>query len=82
MNIIDTRIPSVKIIEQRVFDDERGFFFEIYNQAQFNHITDTAFTFLQDNRSCSTKGVPRGLHYQLPPKAQGKLISLVRGGCF
>lgn len=82
MKIIDTAIPDVKIIEPTVFGDERGFFFESFNQAKFNTAIGYAVDFVQDNHSCSTKGVLRGLHYQLSPHAQGKLVRCVVGEVF
>lgn len=82
MNIIDTRIPDVKIIEPKVFGDERGFFFESFNQQQFETAIGRMVNFVQDNHSKSSKGVLRGLHYQLPPNAQGKLVRCVAGEVF
>lgn len=82
MNIIDTKIPDVKIIEPQVFGDERGFFFESFNQLQFDAAIGRSVNFVQDNHSKSSKGVLRGLHYQLPPHAQGKLVRCVVGEVF
>ena len=82
MNIIDTKIPDLKIIEPKVFGDERGFFFESFNQKQFEEAIGRTITFVQDNHSKSSKGVLRGLHYQLPPHAQGKLVRCVAGEVF
>lgn len=82
MLIIDTKIPDVKIIEPKVFDDERGFFFESFNQQQFEAAVGYPVNFVQDNHSKSSKGVLRGLHYQLPPQAQGKLVRCVVGEVF
>lgn len=82
MNIIDTKIPDVKIIEPKVFGDERGFFFESFNQQQFEAAVGYPVSFVQDNHSKSSKGVLRGLHYQLPPHAQGKLVRCVVGEVF
>ena len=82
MNIIDTQIPDVKIIEPKVFGDERGFFFESFNQKIFEEAVGRQLTFVQDNHSKSSKGVLRGLHYQLPPHAQGKLVRCVVGEVF
>ena len=79
MKAIPTAIPEVMVIEPKVFGDIRGFFYESFNQAAFNAATGTAFEFVQDNHSRSSKGVLRGLHYQLPPHAQGKLVRVVRG---
>lgn len=82
MKIIDTAIPDVKIIEPAVFGDERGFFFESFNQAKFEAAIGYAVNFLQDNHSRSVKGVLRGLHYQLPPHAQAKLVRCTLGEVF
>ena len=82
MNIIDTKIPDIKIIEPKVFGDERGFFFESFNQQQFEAAVGYTVNFVQDNHSKSSKGVLRGLHYQLPPHAQGKLVRCVVGEVF
>ena len=82
MNIIDTQIPDVKIIEPKVFGDERGFFFESFNQKLFETAIGYPVNFVQDNHSKSSKGVLRGLHYQLPPYAQGKLVRCVVGDVF
>ena len=82
MNIIKTNIPDVLIIEPKVFEDERGFFFESFNKRDWLEATGLECDFVQDNHSCSTKGVLRGLHYQLPPAAQGKLIRVLVGEIF
>ncbi|MGL5025066.1 MAG: dTDP-4-dehydrorhamnose 3,5-epimerase [Shewanella oncorhynchi] len=82
MNIIDTKIPDVKIIEPKVFGDERGFFFESFNQQQFEAAVGYPVNFVQDNHSKSSKGVLRGLHYQLAPHAQAKLVRCVVGEVF
>ncbi len=82
MNIIDTAIADVKIIEPAVFGDERGFFFESFNQAKFETTIGYTVNFVQDNHSCSAKGVLRGLHYQLSPHAQAKLVRCVVGEVF
>ncbi len=82
MNVIPTAIPDVIIIEPKVFGDERGFFYESFNQKVFNDATGLDVQFVQDNHSRSSKGVLRGLHYQLPPHAQGKLVRCVRGAVF
>ena len=78
MKVIDTKLQDVKIIEMDVFGDHRGFFTESYSKAKFaEHGLD--FDFVQDNHSLSQKGVLRGLHYQLNPFAQGKLVRVVQG---
>jgi len=82
MKVIETKIPGLLIIEPRVFGDERGFFFESFNEQAFNAATGNTLAFVQDNHSKSTKGVLRGLHYQLPPRAQGKLVRVVQGEVF
>jgi len=71
-------IPEVILIRPRVFPDERGFFLETYKQSDFA-ANGIAVPFVQDNHSCSEKGVLRGLHYQVPPFAQGKLVRCVAG---
>ena len=75
-------IPDVILLEPKVFGDDRGFFFESYNRAAFKEATGLDPDFVQDNHSRSVKGVLRGLHYQLPPKAQGKLVRVVAGEVF
>ena len=75
-------IPDVLLLEPKVFGDERGFFYESYNQQAFQQATGLDVTFLQDNHSRSARNVLRGLHYQLPPKAQGKLVRAVVGEVF
>lgn len=82
MKIIDTKIPEVKIIEPKVFGDDRGFFFESFNQQQFEASVGYPVNFVQDNHSKSSKGVLRGLHYQLAPHSQGKLVRCVVGEVF
>ncbi len=82
MKITPTAIPDVLIVEPRVFGDARGFFYESFNQQAFDAATGTRFQFVQDNHSRSARGVLRGLHYQLAPKAQGKLVRVVRGAVF
>ena len=82
MKVTETKIPGLLIIEPRVFGDERGFFFESFNEKAFAEVTGVKPCFVQDNHSKSAKGVLRGLHYQLPPKAQGKLVRVVQGEVF
>lgn len=82
MNVIKTAIPDVLIFEPKVFGDERGFFFESFNHTLFEEAAGYPVTFVQDNHSKSSKGVLRGLHYQLPPHAQGKLVRCVAGEVF
>lgn len=78
MEITKTAIPDVLIIKPDVFGDDRGYFFESYQQEKFKAYGINA-AFVQDNESCSQKGVLRGLHFQKPPFAQGKLIRVIRG---
>lgn len=78
MKITPTRIPDVLIIEPKVFGDERGFFFESFNKKQFKALTGIDKEFVQDNHSLSSRGVLRGLHYQIK-NPQGKLVRVVRG---
>lgn len=82
MNVIRTEIPDVLILEPKVFGDDRGFFYESYNEQVFRDATGLDVQFVQDNHSRSVKGVLRGLHYQLPPAAQGKLVRCVVGEVF
>lgn len=83
MNIIETKIKDLLIFEPLVFGDDRGWFMESFNQQVFEKaLTDRGLdipTFVQDNHSFSKKGVLRGLHYQLNPHAQGKLVRVVQG---
>ena len=81
MNIIQTAIPDILIIEPKVFGDERGFFFESYNERQWEEKTGLRTLFVQDNHSRSAKGVLRGLHYQIS-RPQGKLVRCVVGEVF
>ena len=78
MEIIPTEIPDVLIIKPQVFADDRGYFFESYNLEKFTAAGISA-KFVQDNESKSAKGVLRGLHFQKPPFAQGKLVRVIRG---
>lgn len=87
MKLIETRIPGVVVVEPTLFADERGWFMESFNAARFEAALTAAGLpapgeFVQDNHSCSQQGVLRGLHYQLPPNAQGKLVRVVAGAAF
>ena len=82
MKVIPTAIEGVLIIEPKVFGDERGFFFESFNQRAFNEAVGHTVDFVQDNHSRSAKGVLRGLHFQRPPHAQGKLVRVTQGSVF
>lgn len=81
MHVIPTEIPDVLVIEPRVFGDDRGFFFESFNESAFNEKTGANVRFVQDNHSRSAKNVLRGLHYQIE-QAQGKLVRVVAGAIF
>lgn len=81
MNVVRTDIPDVLILEPRVFGDERGFFFESYNDKVFRETLGLEPRFVQDNHSRSGRGVLRGLHYQVQ-QAQGKLVRVVSGAVF
>ncbi len=78
MKIIETKIEGLIIIKPDVFRDERGYFYESYNRGKFEK-ADLEIDFVQDNESQSQKGVLRGLHFQKPPYAQGKLVRVVKG---
>ena len=78
MEVIKTDIEGVLILEPRVFTDARGYFFESYSEKVFNELVGKV-DFVQDNESCSSRGVMRGLHFQRPPYAQAKLVRCVRG---
>lgn len=79
MNVIKTEIPDVLIFEPKVFCDARGFFFESFNLKLFAEAVGRNVEFVQDNHSKSKKGVLRGLHYQVAPFAQGKLVRCIAG---
>lgn len=78
MNVIKTDIEGILILEPKVFTDTRGYFFESYNKKVFDSEVGE-INFVQDNESCSSRGVMRGLHFQRPPHAQAKLVRCVRG---
>ena len=82
MKVTTTAIEGLLILEPRVFGDERGFFLESYNQKAFDDALGHEVRFVQDNHSRSVKGVLRGLHYQLAPHAQGKLVRVTQGAVF
>ena len=79
INIIETTIPGLLIIEPRIYGDDRGYFFESFNGKEFAEKTGLTVTFVQDNESKSRYGVLRGLHFQYPPYAQSKLVRVVHG---
>ncbi|AGZ34138.1 MAG: dTDP-4-dehydrorhamnose 3,5-epimerase [Pseudomonas sp.] len=82
MQAIALAIPEVVLFTPKVFGDERGFFYESFNARVFLEATGLQADFVQDNHSKSVRGVLRGLHYQLPPHAQGKLVRVVQGEVF
>ncbi|QBR84537.1 dTDP-4-dehydrorhamnose 3,5-epimerase [Legionella israelensis] len=87
MRFIQTDIPDVIIVEPVVFEDDRGWFMESFNEPRFHQgLKDLGLSipppFVQDNHSCSKKNVLRGLHYQLPPHAQGKLVRIIKGAAY
>lgn len=82
MRAIPMAIPDVFLFTPKVFGDDRGFFYESFNARVFSEVTGLQPDFVQDNHSRSVKGVLRGLHYQLPPYAQGKLVRVVQGEVF
>lgn len=79
MRVIKTDIDGVYILEPEIFGDNRGYFFESYNAQRFKEATGLDVVFVQDNESRSSEGVVRGLHFQLPPYAQSKLVRVVAG---
>ncbi len=87
MKLIPTSIPDVLIVEPAVFGDDRGWFMESFNQEKFHaELTRLGLPhprpFVQDNHSCSKAGVLRGLHYQTPPRSQGKLVRVTKGAVY
>jgi dTDP-4-dehydrorhamnose 3,5-epimerase len=82
MQVTPTALPGVLILTPKVFGDGRGFFMESFNQRAFDAAVGQRVDFVQDNHSLSASGVLRGLHYQLPPHAQGKLVRVVQGRAF
>ena len=79
MNVIETRIKDLLILEPKVFGDERGYFFESYTKKVFDDLVETKYDFVQDNESKSSYGVLRGLHYQIAPYSQAKLVRVLQG---
>lgn len=79
INVVETAIPGVLIIEPKAFGDARGYFMESFNAREFAEKTGLEVTFVQDNLSKSRRGVLRGLHFQRPPFAQSKLVGVVKG---
>lgn len=82
MKISPSAIPDVLVIEPQVFNDERGFFYESFNERRFTELTGLEPRFVQDNHSRSLRNVLRGLHYQLGTAAQGKLVRVTAGAIF
>ncbi|MBS0967521.1 dTDP-4-dehydrorhamnose 3,5-epimerase [Chimaeribacter arupi] len=81
MNVIETRVKGVKLIEPKVFGDQRGFFLETFQRDRYQEMLDIDLEFVQDNHSRSSQGVLRGLHFQTA-RPQGKLVRVVRGEVF
>jgi dTDP-4-dehydrorhamnose 3,5-epimerase len=79
MKVTPLSISDVLLIEPQIFEDSRGFFFESFRLNRFQEATSIKVNFVQDNHSKSSRGVLRGLHYQLPPHAQGKLVRVIEG---
>lgn len=82
MKVTPLSIPDVLLLEPKIFKDERGLFFESFNQTTFNRVANTNIHFVQDNQVESVKGVLRGLHYQKPPMEQAKLVRVTEGEVF
>jgi dTDP-4-dehydrorhamnose 3,5-epimerase len=82
MDVVRTALPDVLLLTPKVFADERGFFMESFNQHAFDAAVGGHHCFVQDNHSRSRRGVLRGLHYQVAPHAQGKLVRVARGRAF
>jgi len=79
MKVTPLAISDVLLIEPQIFEDSRGFFFESFRLDRFQEATSLNINFVQDNHSKSSRGVIRGLHYQIPPHAQGKLVRVIEG---
>ncbi|OEK06085.1 dTDP-4-dehydrorhamnose 3,5-epimerase [Flavivirga aquatica] len=79
MTVKETKLKNCFIIEPKIFEDERGYFFESFNQLMFNKLTGKSVNFIQDNESFSSRGVLRGLHYQVGEYAQAKLVRVIKG---
>lgn len=82
MKAFSLSIPGIIALEPKVFCDDRGYFYESFNQRNFEETIGLSQNFVQDNHSKSSKHVLRGLHYQIPPKAQGKLVRVIQGEIF
>ena len=81
MEVVETKLKGVVVFKPKVFEDARGYFLESYNRQVF-HAAGVDAEFVQDNQSLSQKGVLRGLHFQNPPHAQGKLVRVITGAVF
>ncbi len=79
MDFLKCSLEGLYLVEPKVFGDDRGYFFESFNQKMFEEKVGESFVFCQDNQSLSNKGVVRGLHFQAPPHAQGKLVRVTQG---
>lgn len=79
MTVRETYLKGCYVIEPRIFEDERGYFFESFNEDRFNEVIGENINFVQDNESLSSKGVLRGLHYQIGEHAQAKLVRVIKG---
>jgi len=79
LEIIETKFEGLHILKPKIFGDERGYFFESFNQQKFQDLTGTKTKFVQDNQSLSQKNVLRGMHFQKPPFAQAKLVRVISG---
>ncbi len=82
MEVIQTKLDGVMLLKPKIFRDERGFFLESWNRLKLNEVLNRQVEFVQDNHSRSKRNVLRGLHYQVEPKAQAKLITVMRGKIF
>ena len=82
MTAAHPRMEGLEVLQPKLFEDERGHFLERWNQRRFGDLVGTDVRFVQDNQSRSRRGVLRGLHYQVNPSAQGKLVSCITGGVF
>lgn len=79
MIVEELELKGILLIKPQLFKDDRGYFFESYQEKRFNEAVGSAINFVQDNESCSSKNVLRGLHFQAPPFAQGKLVRVLSG---
>lgn len=82
MKITSLNIPDILIIEPKLYEDDRGVFFECFNLESFREVVKLNVNFVQENQSISHKAVLRGLHYQMPPYTQGKLVRVIQGEVF